>query len=105
MKQSRLDLQNCLHRTKVAEVVHCHVTNIHDVVQDVLILSKLVREFFHPGEGRSDSVQVESEHNWIDRGDLEFFEDTIPDSKYLDSNPLFPKTMVLAGNIQMMLNC
>ena len=55
------------------------------MVQDVLILSKLVHEFFRPGEGRSDSVQVESEHNWIDRGDLEFFEDTIPDSKYLDS--------------------
>ena len=55
------------------------------MVQDVLILSKLVREFFRPGEGCSDSVQVESEQNWIDRGDLEFFEDTIPDSKYLDS--------------------
>ena len=61
-----------------------YVTNILDVVQDVLILSKLVHEFFRPGEGRSDSVQVESEHVWIDRGDLEFFEDTIPDSKYLD---------------------
>ena len=54
------------------------------MVQDVLFLGKLVHEFFRPGEGRSDSVQVESEHNWIDRGDLEFFEDTIPDSKYLD---------------------
>ena len=76
----------------MAEVVRCHVvlasqqnvTNILDVVQDVLILGRLVHEFFRPGEGRSDSVQVESEHNWIDRGDLEFFEDTIPDSKYID---------------------
>ena len=54
------------------------------MVQDVLIRSKLVRGFFHPGEGRSDSVQVEQEQNWIDRSDLGFFEDTIPDSKYLD---------------------
>ena len=56
------------------------------MVQDVLFLGKLVHEFFRPGEGRSDSIQVESEHGWIDCGDLEFFEDTIPDSKYLDYN-------------------
>ena len=40
--------------------------------------------FFYPGEERSDSVQVEQEQNWIVHGDLEFSEDTIPDSKYLD---------------------
>ena len=55
------------------------------MVQDVLIQSRLIHGFFYPGEDRSDSVQVEPEHNWIVCGDLEFFEDTIPDSKYLDS--------------------
>ena len=55
------------------------------MVQAVLIRSKLVRGFFRPGEERSDSVQVEPEQERIVRGDLEFFGDTIPDSKYLDS--------------------
>ena len=54
------------------------------MVQAVLIRSKLVRGFFRPGEERSDSVQVEPEQERIVRGDLEFFGDTIPDSKYLD---------------------
>ena len=40
--------------------------------------------FFRPGEERSDSVQVEPEQERIICGDLEFFGDTIPDSKYLD---------------------
>ena len=92
MKQSRLDLQIVSIELKVAELVRSHVvhaslqnvTIIHDVVQDVLIRSRLVHGFFCPGEERSDSVQVEQEQNWIVRGDLEFFEDTIPDSKYLD---------------------
>ena len=56
----------------------------HDVVQAVLIRSRLVHEFFRPGEDRSDSVQVEPEQKRIVRGDLEFSRDTIPDSKYLD---------------------
>ena len=59
------------------------------MVQDVLIWSKLVHGFFRPGEDRSDSVQVEQEQNWIVHGDLEFSEDTIPDSKYLDSPSQF----------------
>ena len=54
------------------------------MVQDVLIRSRLVHGFFHPGEERSDSaIQVEQEQNWIVRGDLEFFGNTIPNSKYL----------------------
>ena len=54
------------------------------MVQDVLIRSRLVHGFFYPGEERSDSVHVEQEQNWIVHGDLEFSEDMIPDSKYLD---------------------
>ena len=54
--------------------------------QDVLIRSRLVHGFFHPGEERSNSVQVEQEQNWIVRGDLEFSGEAIPDSKYLDYN-------------------
>ena len=76
----------------MTELVQCHivltsyqnVTNIHDVAPDVLIRSRLVRGFFRPGEERSDSVQVEQKRIWIVRGDLEFFEHTIPNSKYLD---------------------
>ena len=70
-----------------SHVVHAslqNVTIIHDVVQDVLIQSRLVHGFFRPGEECSDSIQVEQEQNWIVRGDLEFSEDSIPDSKYLD---------------------
>ena len=55
----------------------------------VISRSRLVHGFFHPGEERSDSVRVEQEQNWIVRGDLEFFEGTIPDSKYLDSCTVF----------------
>ena len=55
------------------------------MVHDVLIRSRLVHGFFHPGEERSDSVHVEQEQNWIVRGDLEFSGNAIPDSKYLDS--------------------
>ena len=71
-----------------------NVTNIHDVVQDVPIRSKLLHGFFHPGEERSDSVQVEQDQNWIVHGDLEFSEDTIPDSKYLDY-----WSKIFAGNV------
>ena len=70
-----------------SHVVHAslqNVTIIHDVVQDVLIRSRLVHGFFHPGEERSDSVQVEQEQNWIVRGDLEFSED----SRFLILNTL-----------------
>ena len=59
-------------------------TYISDVVQDVLIRSKLVNGFFRPGEECSDSVQIEHERKRIALGDLEL-SGAIPDSKYLDS--------------------
>ena len=75
----------------------------HDVVQAVLIRSKLVRGFFRPGEKRSNSVQVEPEQERIVRADLEFFEDTIPDSKYLDW--MVQSSPGRFGNIWFRANC
>ena len=53
-----------------------------------------MREGWEGTEGNSATLEESNHdllgrHSWIDRGDLEFFEDTIPDSKYLDCIGVF----------------